>query len=359
MKDLQDLINFLEPDNTFLDEPLSKHTTLRIGGPADVLYRAKNIEELIRVIRRANELSIPVTILGWGSNVLVSDKGIRGLVIKNETGEIEISKDVPSPTAITVPPLRKYKEGTKKILSRWQSDSEKGTFKYEFGDLDYDESGFPRVRVSMDSGVSLPKAINSLIEEGVTGLQWYARIPGTIGGAVFNNIHGGTHFISEVIKSVRTINKSGVIKEFSGKELGLAYDKSRFHDSEEIILEVEFELFKGDVLRAKEVAMEWAKRKSLQPPRSAGCTFKNISNGDKERLNFPTTSAGYIVEHVLKLGGRKVGGAKISTAHHNFIVNDGGATARDYMELLNLIRDETKKMLKIDLVPEMILLGEF
>ncbi len=347
MTKLERLSSYLEPEQVFLDEPLANHTTLRIGGPADLLYRAKTTELLIKVARAAMKFDVPITMLGWGSNVLVSDKGIRGLVIKNEIKDIKIGK---------VLPAKKTKSVDK---PRWQSDKTKGTFKYEFNDLDYDETGLERVRVKMASGVSLQMAISSLLSEGVTGLQWYARIPGTIGGAIYNNIHGGTHFISEVVKKVKILDGEGKMKFFFGKELGLAYDKSRFHDSGEIILEVELELFKGDVERARQTALEWAKRKSLQPQRSAGCTFKNISNEDKERLGFPTTSVGYIVEYILKLGGRKIGGAKVSIAHCNFIVNDGGATAKDYLRLVKEITSKTKKKLGIELVPEIIFLGEF
>lgn len=291
-------------------------------------------------------MDVPVTILGWGSNVLVSDKGIRGLVIKNETSKIAVGK--------ILPPRKKVKTET----PRWQADRKRGTFKYDFNDLNYDESGAPRMRVTMESGVSLSKAINELLDKGITGLQWYARIPGTIGGAVFNNIHGGTHFIAEVVRKVKVLDKENKVRTLSGKKMGLAYDLSRFHTSGEVILEIEFELFRGDVTRAKRTALEWAKRKSLQPSCSAGCTFKNINNEDKERLGLPTTSAGYIIEHVLKMGGRRVGGAQVSVAHHNFIVNAGGATARDYLALVEKIKERAKKKLGIDLELEIIFLGQ-
>ena len=230
MRNLGELKAELEAEQTFPDEPLANHTTLRIGGPADILYRAKTVPQLVKAVRVARKLKIPVTILGWGSNVLISDKGIRGLVIKNETREMKTGKTLPA------------KEAKDSDLPRWQADKIKGTFKYEFGDLDYDESIYPRVMVKVETGVSLQMAINNLFYEGITGLQWYARIPGTIGGAVYNNIHGGTHFFSEVVKTVKVLDKDGEIKNLSGKELGLSYDKSRFHDSEEVILEVELEL---------------------------------------------------------------------------------------------------------------------
>ena len=347
MKKIDKLIAGLEPEQTFINELLANHTTLRIGGPADLFCRAQTLYQLVRAVREAKKLALPVTILGGGSNVLVSDKGVRGLVIKNEMDKMKIGKELSAQKRVATD------------RPRWQSDYERGTFKYEFADLDYDESDSSRVQVELESGVLLQKAVSELLGLGITGLQWFAKIPGTIGGAIHNNIHGGTHFISEVVKKVKVLDKDNKIRTLSGKALGLSYDKSRFHDFAEIILSVEFELFRGDAKRAKQVAFEWAKRKSLQPPRSAGCTFKNISNEDKERLDFPTTSAGYIIEHILKMSGYKIGGAKVSTSHHNFVVNDGDATAKDYTTLVKLIQKETKKKLDIDLVPEIIFLGEF
>ncbi len=109
------LVEFLGVEQTFSDEPLANHTTLRIGGPADLLYQAKTVAQLVRAVSAARELEVPVTMLGWGSNVLVSDKGIRGLVIKNETREIIIGEVLPAKKA----------EGVDK--PRWQSDKTRGT----------------------------------------------------------------------------------------------------------------------------------------------------------------------------------------------------------------------------------------
>lgn len=346
---LERLAASLDKEFTYFDEPLAPYTTLRIGGLADIFFRAASQESLVKAIKFGRKFSIPITILGWGSNILVGDKGIRGLVIHNETGGVRIQK---------APPKADGKNELR-LGARWQADKTKGTFKYEFGDLDYGESEFPRVKVTVESGVVLPKLINTLLDDGITGLQWFARIPGTIGGAVFNNIHGGTHFFSEFVGGVRVLTPNGEMKWLSSKELGLDYDKSRFHNSGEIILCVELNLFRGDKERAKATALEWARRKNLQPPRSAGCTFENISNEDKEKLKLPTTSAGYVIEHILKLGGYRIGGAMVSTAHHNFIVNAGGATAKDYLTLVKLIQKETKKKLGIKLESEIIFLGEF
>ncbi len=328
------------------NEPLSKHTFLKIGGPADVYYEAEFSVDFLRAIMLSRELGIQVTILGDGSNVLVSDKGIRGLVLVNRANEIEILES-----------NKKTKIDTIKPEYRWESDSKVGSFKYEFKDLDYDEFDKPRILVKMDSGVDLPRAIDYLLDKGITGLQWYAGIPGTIGGAVFNNIHGGTHFISEVLNEVAVVDKNGKEITIPITQLGVDYDKSRFQSSGEIITSATFLLYKGDIKKAKYVRYEWAKRKSIQPRNAPGCAFHNLTQEQKDKLGLPTTSAGFVIEHILKLTGYSVGDAAISESHHNFIVNKGGATAKDYLAVMKNIYWRAKKELGIHLVPEIFLLG--
>jgi UDP-N-acetylmuramate dehydrogenase len=338
----------LNPLNLKENEPLSKHTTLKIGGPADLWYEPKTTEELIGAVKVAHELNVPVTMVGWGANILVSDKGIRGLVIRNKNKGIKISDKAE---------VSETEELETDVQARWDSASEGASFKYEFKDLDYDESDQPRVEVTMDSGVDLPFATNYLIQQGLTGLQWYARIPGTVGGCVFNNIHGGSHFISEVVKSVKVIDNRGEVKNLTKAEMMFDYDYSILHKTKDVILDVTFSLYQGDKERAKAAALEWAKRKSIQPNNSPGCTFANLSNADKERLGYPTTGIGYVVEHVLKMSGYHVGDAAISTAHHNFIVNNGSATAQDFLEVVKTIASRTQSEIGVKLVPEIFFLG--
>ena len=331
-----------------LGEPLSGHTFLKIGGTSDIFYEAETTDDFKKAVVEARKLEIPITILGDGSNVLISDNGIKGLVLIDRSDKIEI--------------LDEDKEGInlkkiKKPIYRLESDKKQGTFKYEFKDLDYDESEKSRVRVQMDSGVNLPKAIDFLLDKGITGLQWYAGIPGTIGGAIFNNIHGGTHFMSEVLDSVTVLDLQGGSNTLRIEDLGVDYDKSRFQDTGEIILDATFLLFKGDVDKAKYVRFEWAKRKSLQPRNAPGCAFHNLTQEQKEKLGIPTTSAGFVIEHLLKMTGFKIGDAAISKDHHNFIVNEGKATAKNYLEVMKTIYNKAKKELGIELVPEIFLLG--
>ncbi|KKT38856.1 MAG: UDP-N-acetylenolpyruvoylglucosamine reductase [Candidatus Collierbacteria bacterium GW2011_GWF2_44_15] len=349
MSNLNTLIKALGEDRIKRDESLSHHTTLGVGGKAELFFKAESTGELIGAVRLARNLGIQVTVIGGGSNILVGDRGVKGLVVKNFSNRISVGKKRKRAEA--------YPE--KVVETRWQSDLEKGTFKYEFADLNYDEWDEERIEVVMDSGVSLQGSMARLIDQGITGLQWFARIPGTIGGAIYNNIHGGTHTIGEVLERVSILNKDGEIKTLSASELAMGYDTSRFHKTGEIITEVVLDLFLGDKSRAGAVAREWARRKAIQPSRSAGCVFKNISDIDQENLGYPTSSAGYLIEHVLKMSGFRVGGAMISESHHNFIINTGEASAKDYLAVKDEIVRRAKEELGIDLESEIVLLGEF
>lgn len=339
----------MSEDRVKLDEPLSSHTTLKIGGPAEILFETGNSGDLIKAVRLARSFGVPVTVIGGGSNILVSDLGIRGLVVKNVGGKIEL------------PERRFFGWWKHKIIpveSRWMG-SDMGTKKYDFSDLDYDESKSPDIEVAIDSGVNLQSAMFNLFDQGVTGLQWYTRIPGTIGGAVYNNIHGGSHTFAEIVKEVVVLDNYGGVLKIPGKSMQFEYDKSRIHKTGEVILEVVLNLKKGEVDKARATADEWRKRKASQPFNSAGCVFKNISESARGILGYPTTATGYIVEHILNMTGYKVGGAMISPDHHNFIVNTGGATAKDYLAVRNEIVKRAKETIGLELNDEIIRLGEF
>lgn len=343
-EDLIKLKKLLE-NKAKLNEPLTSHTFLKIGGPADLYFEAQTNEQLVTAVVNARRLGIDITMLGQGSNILVSDKGVRGLVLVIRTSRIKIVGE------------GKAEENKDATVSRWESDSGWGTFKYEFKDLDYDESDSARVLVEIDSGVDLPYVSQFLINKGITGLQWYAGIPGTIGGAVFNNIHGGTHFLSEVLDSVEVLGRDNEVSQIGISDLGIDYDKSRFQESGEIILKATFKLFRGNTEKAKYVFQEWAKRKSLQPRNAPGCAFHNLTQKQKDELGIPTTSAGFVIEHLLKMTGFRIGDAAISKDHHNFIVNDGKATASEYLAVMKEIYRRAKTELGIELVPEIFFMG--
>jgi len=349
LSNVDGLIKSLGQDRVKIDEPLSSHTTLRIGGPADLLYEARSSGELVKAVRLARSFGVPVTVIGGGSNILVSDLGIRGLVVKNIGGRIVIREKklfgIKGSRVIPVNP-------------RWIPSTE-GTMNYDFTDLDFDESNDPEVEVVIDSGVNLQAAMYKLFDQGLTGLQWYARIPGTVGGAVFNNIHGGSHVISEVVKGVKVLTPQGDVIWVPADKLEFEYDKSRIHKTGEVVLQAVLNLRRGNVDRARGVAEEWRKRKSIQPVNSAGCVFKNISEEDRVILGYPTTSTGYIVEHVLNMTGYGVGGAMVCTEHHNFIINKGKATAKDYLAVRDEIVRRARETVGIELTDEIIYVGDF
>lgn len=351
MSNLADQLRSQFPDYEFkLEEPLARYTTVKIGGPAEVFYEAKDQAKFVALLQYAVANKINVTMLGLGANVLISDRGIRGLVIKNRAGEIKILDQADSIFVADEVP-------TEQIMSRWDADGSKGSFKYDFNDLNYSESDKPRVLVEIDAGVNLNQAIVQLINKGITGLQWFARIPSTIGGGIYNNIHGGTHFISEVLETVTVLNEEGKIVTLPKSELKFDYDQSRFHDTKEIILSAVFNLYRGDALKAKNVVIEWNKRKAVQPNNSLGCTFKNITNEEKERLGYPTTSVGYLVEHILNLKGYNIGDAVVSDAHCAFIENKGAATAEQYLQVIKTIISQTKAKTGLTIKPEIFFLG--
>ncbi len=314
-----------------------------------MFFEAKSSGELIKAVRLSRGFQVPVTVIGGGSNILVSDLGIRGLVVKNKSEKISILER-------KIFGFRGRKAVP--IEALWEPYGEKKTSKV-LKNLEYDDSDAPPVEVEVDSGVNLQVAMFSLFRQGVTGLQWYSRIPGSVGGAVYNNIHGGKHTFSEIVSEVTVLDKHGAVKKIPAKDMKFGYDKSRVHDSGEVILSTILSLRKGDVEKAKTVAEQWRKIKSNQPVQSAGCVFKNISDKDMKILGYPTTSVGYIVEHILNMTGYRVGGAAISSNHHNFIENVGGATAKDYVAVRDEIARRAKEIIGLELEDEIIRLGEF
>lgn len=329
---------------------LAPYTTVKIGGPAELFAQVSNKQDLIDISSFAHSHNVAVTVLGWGANSLISDQGITGLVIKNNCQGITVHDQ-----AATQRTLQEYQSF--KVLPRWNAAQAPEAPSYGFADIDYSEEGAERVLVTLDSGVSLPAAINTLLAQGITGLQWYTRIPASVGGAIYNNIHGGTHFIGEVLVAVEVLTETNELKRYTVDQLELEYDFSRFHHSNEVILSADFMLYKGDVARAQTTAIEWAKRKSVQPQNSLGCVFQNITAEQQQRLEVPTPSIGYLIQHVLKLQGYQVGDAKVSERHAAFIENLGSATAEDYLTIIKKIVEEAKNIADVTLETEIFFLG--
>jgi UDP-N-acetylmuramate dehydrogenase len=334
-----------------IDEPLALHTTLGVGGPAARLVTATTAEQLQNGIRLAHAHNVSVFVLGWGSNLIVSDRGFPGLVIKNRARNWQVVQESASATTPTAPPiparLKPAHEGY-----------------YQIDDLLYSEEEAPSVSVQVESGAKIDTLMKALFKQGITGLQWFAGIPATIGGAIYMNMHGGYHFFGDVVQQAllfdpQATNTDGGFKQVDQAYFQFDYDYSILQKTKETVLWAQLKLFRGDVQRAQATAREWARRKALQPQRSAGCIFRNLSPEEQKRLNLPTPSIGYLVEHVLKLKGVRRGDAIISPRHAAFIENLGNARAEEIKALIDLVAEKAKTELELELHEEIEYLGEF
>jgi len=328
--------------------PLAPYTTVKIGGPADFFTHIKNSSEFLEAIKYGKDNNLPITILGNGSNVLISDSGIRGLVIKNDSNNFSILDTPVESQKLDKISTHRTEENPTKYLN--------------FGALDYDESDKPRVLVKIDSGCLLSQSINQLIDQGITGLQWFGYIPGTIGGAVYSNIHGGAYHFSDFIESVEVFDlQDKSIKNLKKSEIIWDYDSSSFQqNSNLIIISVTLSLFKGDTVRAKETVAAWIKQKSyVQLMNSIGSVFKNPSLEVCLPIWGEQKSTGWIIDNELHLKEYAIGDAQISPLPANFIINNGHATASDYLKLIKYIQVQALEKLNLTLEPEIKFLGQF
>jgi UDP-N-acetylmuramate dehydrogenase len=377
----RDLVNQFPDFEIHQNHSLAPYTTLRIGGPADIFIHTKNtfqFKSILKYLYKLNQINnfsdrsergpalagepegsedrknsligqIPITILGNGSNVLISDSGLRGIVIKNSAQKIQILGDE---TQLKSHFQRSYTQ-------RHEDEPEKYL---DFAKIDYDESDSPVVKVKVAAGTPLPYAINYLLDQGITGLQWFAYIPGTVGGATWYNIHGGAYHFSDYIHSIRCFNlQTGKIEKYRKNELNWKYEKSYFQQNPHlVILETTLKLFLGDAPRAKATRDAWiAQKVKVQPMNSPGSAFANPSLEDCIRVWGEQKSTGFIIDHELNLKGTQIGGAQISLQHANFFINTGSATAKDYLALINLVKSQTKEKFGLDLEPEVKFLGDF
>ena len=281
-------------------EPMKKHTTFKIGGPAECLIKIDNLEELKEVLRIANENNIPVTIIGNGSNVLVLDKGIQGITLKIQLEKIEIQQE---------------------------NDT---------------------IQITVGAGEKLGKLAQICLQNEITGLEELSGIPGTIGGAVRMNAGAHGREIKDIIKTVKCIDMQGKEKEFTKQELEFDYRSSIFKKEKYIITEITLVLKKGQKEEIKNKMSEYATyRKEKQPIEypSAGSTFKRGSDFITAKL---------IDEAGLK--GYKIGDAEVSTKHSGFIINKGNATAEEVLALVKQVKDTIYKKFekKIELEIEII-----
>jgi len=304
------LIDVLGEGRVKLHEPLCDYTTFHVGGPADWFVETRSSGEIIDILRLAHDAQVPVVILGGGSNVLVADSGIRGLVLRPRGG----------------------------VISRLDDG-----------------------HIRADAATTINGLVRWTITHGVAGIEEWAGTPGTVGGAVFGNAHFGGRLISELISSVMLCSRSGVVSEVAVSEMGFGYDRSRLQASGEVLLSADFVVSAGEPAALREVARRsLAYRKRTQPldMPSAGCVFQNPLPGtDAVPAGIPW-SAGALVDRA-GLKGHVSGGARVSPTHGNFIVNDGNATAADIRRLIEQCRGAVKDKFGVELREEIVYLGDF
>ena len=307
------------------DIKLASYSTLRVGGGAKYFFEAAFQEDLIRALGIAKTLSLPTFILGGGSNLLISDNGFAGLVIKNKTNTI-------------------------KVLG----------FK---GSVEKSSSHIKDVYVEVESGVLINRLVRFALDEGLGGIESFLGQPGSVGGAVYINAHNlkNNDFFADHIHQAKIINNKGEEMTVSPSYFQFGYDQSLLQKTKETVLSVTLKLQKKEKAKLWEVAkysFEYRKKTQPQGVLSSGCTFRNIDKSAALRLATPnfTTSAGYLIENV-GLKGKKVGGAQISPSHANFIINLGRATGANVLELIGLTKEMVKMKFGVLLKEEVVLVG--
>jgi UDP-N-acetylmuramate dehydrogenase len=288
--------------------PLAPLTTFRVGGPAEWFIETRSSGEIEASLRVARQLGLRVTVLGGGSNVLVADAGVRGLVIRPRGGEIV------------------------------QID---------------------RTRVRADAAVTINGLVRWTINHGCAGLEAWAGTPGTVGGAVYGNAHFAGRLIGELIDHVRVVSPAGAVQELPASAMEFAYDASRLQRTGEVLLWAAFRVSTGDPQALRVTARQsLAYRKRTQPLESpsAGCVFQNPdhAHGDVVPDGIPW-SAGALVDRA-GLKGIAIGGARVSPTHGNFIVNDGTATAQDIRDLIERCREAVRERFGVELRDEIVYL---
>lgn len=290
---------------------LAPFTTFHIGGPADYFTRVSSAGELVDAIDWAQENSVPFFVLGTGANILVGDKGFRGLVIKNEAHSVILSN----------------REGSSYLTA--------------------------------ESGATIADLIDFTVEQGLSGFEHFAGIPSSVGGALWQNLHflsadrDRTFFIAEIVESARILTESGDIRQVGRDYFRFGYDNSILHQVKDVVLSANFVLTKEDTHELKKRVFSnllWRKEKHPENATScsAGSVFKKIEG----------YGAGRLIEQV-GLKGKQIGGAKISEKHANFILNTGNATAFDVRQLISLVQETVQAKLGLRLETEISFVGEF
>lgn len=281
-------------------EPLKNHTYTKLGGAADVFVRPYTVEEIRSLVEQVQAKELPLTVLGYGSNVIVRDGGIRGVTLS-----LAHFQDIRLVTAETI---------------------------------------------TAQAGASLIEVSNAALRYELTGLEFACGIPGSIGGALYMNAGAYGGQIADVIESVTVLTSAGAMLELNKEQLQLGYRSSIFMKEDYIILEASFRLRRGDVReissKMEELTFARSSKQPLEYP-SCGSVFRRP----------PGYFAGKLIQDC-QLQGVRIGGAEVSRKHAGFIVNRDHATATDYLALIELVRQTVQEKFNVRLETEVIVLGE-
>lgn len=291
--------NIYSEDEIKINELMKEHVNFKVGGPADILLIPSKAEQIIESIKVCKDNNIPYFVIGNGSNLLVKDGGIRGVVIKlTELTNLEVNE----------------------------------------------------TEIKADCGVMLKNLSDKALENSLTGLEFACGIPGTVGGAVFMNAGAYDGEIKNVIKEAQVMTSSGEIVTMSKDELELGYRTSKVMKDNLIVISATFKLEKGSKKEIKDKIDDFTQRREEKQPLeypSAGSTFKRPE--------------GYFAGKLIQdsgLKGYSIGGAAVSSKHSGFVINKGNATAKDILDLIAYIQKEVKRQFGVELHPEVRIIGE-
>ncbi|MFL0247264.1 UDP-N-acetylmuramate dehydrogenase [Candidatus Clostridium stratigraminis] len=293
------LSKLLKEDDIAINESMKNHTSFKVGGPADILVRPKTYEEVVNIIKLCNENRVPFYIIGRGSNLVVRDGGYRGVIIKlTKLDTIMVQEEM----------------------------------------------------VIVQGGADLCKVSDAALNNDLTGFEFACGIPGTVGGAVTMNAGAYNGEVSQVIYSALVVDKEGNLINLDRERLDLGYRTSAVQKHGYTVLEVSFKLKKGEHEKIKNRIDELTRRREDKQPLeypSAGSTFKR--------------PVGYFTGQLIEecaLKGHSIGGAEVSQKHAGFIINKGGATAKDILSLIEYVQEVVKGRYNVELHPEVRIIGE-
>lgn len=331
-------------------------TSMKVGGKLDYFARPTSMEQLQETFAALREHGLAYKVIGAGSNLLMADAGFRGVVVQPGFTTIQVVQaeelvawfpDGSQPEPAPVTP--RYSPETGEGLLNLQESAETAGGAYAY--------------VAMGAGVPWGQAVTASLRQHASGLQYFARIPCNVGGAIYNNIHGATHLLSETIVAVRAFDPvTQEIVTWKASECGFGYDQSIFHKNGQVIIEGLFQLQEVDAGGAKRELdhyLEWTKEKARVQPSGANCgsVFQNLQGRFVRDHGLPSGSAAWYIDRC-GWKGKQQEAFQVYPGHANFIINHGGGSEVAFIQLVEAIRASVYAEYKVELRPEVECIDE-